>query len=78
MITDNQIERRCRYRLAKHGLIVHKVKDHYGPMYYACYGDDDPPEWQRHYMYLDELLDFATVLKEKESDYRDDRKTHHG
>ena len=76
MITDTNIERRCRYRLARHGLRVHKVKSCYGPVFFACYGDDNPPEWQRHYMDLDGLLDFAEVLAEKDAEYRADRWNH--
>ena len=76
MITDKNVERRCRYRLARHGLKVHKVKECCGPVFFACYDDDDPPEWQRHYMDLYELLDFAEVLAEKDAEYKADRWNH--
>ena len=76
MLTDLNIERQCRYRLAKHGLKVHNLQGSYGPVYYACYADDDPPEWQRHLMDLDGLQEFAEVLAEKDAAQKADRWNH--
>ena len=75
MVTNHQIERRCRYLLSKHCLRVHKVQGNRGPVYYAYeVGDDDPPEWMRHYMDIDGLLDFAEEIAEKEFACRTSRR----
>ncbi len=70
MVTDKDIERRCRYRLAKHGLRVHKVAGNNGPIYYVYEdgADDSIPEDDRAFMRLEKLLDYCEELAEKEAD----------
>ena len=69
MLTDIQIERRCRYRLSRHNLRVHKVAGNHGPLYFAYEidGDDSPPDREfGRYMSLWGLLNFAEELAERE------------
>ena len=61
MLTDRDIERRCRYRLAKHGMRFHKRDGGY-----QVYMVDDPEE-EKEYT-LKALLDFCERLAEKEAD----------
>ena len=73
MITDMNIEKRCRYRLARHGLRVHKMEGIREPIYYAYEvgGDDSPPDPETgHYMSLWNLLELAEYLAEKEAEYK--------
>lgn len=68
MVTDHNIERRCRYRLAKHGLKFHKIQGFTGPVYYIYEdGDDDSvPEDDNRFFTLDNLLDYCERLREDE------------
>ena len=70
MLTDHDIERRCRYHLAKHNLRFHKVPGSRGPVYYVYEigADDSPPDEFEdfRYMDLDELLELTARLEEEE------------
>lgn len=66
MKTITSLERRCRYRLGKHGLRVHKVQGNAGPVYYAEEIGCNVPERMRRYYDLDGLLVWAEELEEKE------------
>ena len=59
MLTDKDIERRCRYRLAKHGMRFHKLGS-----YYQVYMTDDPEDTKEYT--LKALLDYCERLAEKE------------
>ena len=59
MLTDRDIERRCRYRLAKHGMRFHK-----SGKCYLVYEIDDPEETAEYT--LKALLDYCERLAEKE------------
>ena len=70
VVSDEMIERRCRYRLARHGLRMHKVQGASGPYYY-CYEngtDDTAPDSDTAYFTLDKLLDYCERLKEREAE----------
>ena len=71
MLTDRDIERRLRYLLAKHNLRFHKIPGSRGPIYYVYEigADDSPPDDSKdsRCMDLDELLEFAAELAEKEA-----------
>ena len=60
MLTDKDIERRCRYRLARHGLRFHKQKD--GG--YLVYDIKDPEKTK--WYHLNGLISFCETLAEKE------------
>lgn len=70
MVTDRDLERRCRYRLAKHGLRFHKVAGNAGPVYYVYEdgGDDTIPEDGAAFMTLNKLLAYCEELAEREAD----------
>ena len=73
MLNNKNIERQCRYRLARHNLKVHKLKGSNGQVYYAYeIGEDDSPpnEVTGRYMNLSKLIEFAEKLKEKEAEYK--------
>lgn len=61
MVTDRDIERRCRYRLAKHGMRFHKRDGAY--LVYMA----DNPEEEKEYT-LKALQDYCERLAEKETD----------
>lgn len=71
MLTDRDIERRLRYLLKKHSLRFHKIPGSRGPIYYVYeIGADDslPDEFEAsRCMDLDELLELAAKLAEKEA-----------
>ena len=69
MVTDRDIERRCRYRLAKRGLRFHKVAGDNGPVYfiYEEGGDDAIPQDENRFFTLDRLLDYCEELAEKDA-----------
>ena len=77
VLTDADIERRCRYRLSLHGLKMHKVKGDYGSAYYLYEdGDDDSePEDDFRYMTLDQVYDYCGELAEKDAERRYDERT---
>lgn len=68
MVTDVQIERRCRYRLDKHGMKLHKEKNEYGqPVYYITsweYPDRPDDDDTRSWLSLDQVLNYCEELKE--------------
>ena len=59
MLTDRDIERRCRYRLAKHGMRFHKSGEGY--FVYQVDNDEETMEYT-----LKALLDYCERLAEKE------------
>lgn len=61
MLTDKDIERRCRYRLAKHGMRFHKQAGAY-----LVYMVDNPKETKEYT--LKTLQDYCERLAEKEAD----------
>lgn len=73
MLTDTQIERRCRYRLAVHGMKLRKAKNDYGTTVYYIVDDfntdrpedDDPYRW----MNLDMLSCYCTKLAERDAEH---------
>lgn len=71
-LTDADIERRCRYRLSRHGLRMKKVKGEQGPVYYLYEdgGDDTQPDDNDSYRWFDlhSLLDYCEELQEKEAE----------
>lgn len=58
-LTQGDIERRCRYRLAKHGMRFHKKAGAY-----LVYQVDDPDETKEYT--LNQLTDYCERLSEKE------------
>ena len=78
MLTDRDIERRCRYRLERNGLRMHKVEGNGEPAYYLYEigGDDSRPEDDDPYRWfsLDKLLDYCEELAEKNDEYRAERR----
>lgn len=69
MITNENIERRIRYRLKKHGLKMHKVNNYGNVWYQVLEIDDDPKEHaddEHGWFTLDKLLEYAEELAEKE------------
>ena len=70
MITERNLERRCRYELAKHRLCCHKIPGNNGPVYYVYEdgSDDAIPEDQYRFMTLHELNDYCGELANNDSD----------
>ena len=77
-LTDEDIERRCRYRLKRHGLRMHRRKNADGTTFYWLYeinGDDSEPdannplEAQRFFT-LKRLINYCETLQEKEADWK--------
>lgn len=70
MLSDADIERRCRYRLSKHNLRFHKVIGENRPCYYIYEEgtDDSEPEFDSAYLSLDELLRYCEELAEKDAE----------
>ena len=68
MVTDEMIERRCRNRLLRHGMRMHKVRGNSGPVYYLYEigTDDSAPEDDYRYFTLNSLLDYCERLSENE------------
>ena len=68
MITDKQIERRCRYRLEKHGLRAHKINSLGEPLYHVYYiGEDERiPDDEASFFTLRRLQDYCERLAERE------------
>lgn len=68
---DERIERRCRYRLDKHGMKLHKERNERGEAVYYLTDeinterpdDDDGYRW----LTLSELLEYCEELAEKDS-----------
>lgn len=78
ILTDRDIERRCRYRLARHGLRMKKLEGNDGrPVYYLYEigGDDSKPDEDDHYRWFsqDKLIDYCEELAEKEAEDRYNR-----
>ncbi len=67
MITNEVIERRCRYRLAQHGLRFHKSRGNTGAVYYIYESgeEDSVPEEDCRFLDLEQLLAFCEELQEK-------------
>lgn len=75
ILTDREIERRCRYRLARHGLKMKKLTGDDGfPVYYLYEngGDDTKPDDKDSYRWFSQkkLIDYCEELAEKETEYR--------
>ena len=66
-LTNQDIERRCRYRLALHGLKMHKVKGSSEPVYYLyeAGADDTIPDESARFS-LDKLKQYCEVLEERD------------
>ncbi len=69
MLTDHDIERRCRYRLERNGFRMHKVKGNIGPVYYIYEigGDDTPPDDAESFRWLslDQLINYCEEMEGK-------------
>lgn len=68
MLADHDIERKCRYRLERNGLRMHKVDGNNGPVYYLYkIGEEDTiPDETENYRWLSlaELLNYCEELEE--------------
>ncbi len=67
--SDTEIERKCRYRLAKHNLRARKYKGPY-EMRYVVYAENTEPEDSNADYDLKGLIGFCEQLQEKEADYK--------
>lgn len=77
MNTDYNAERRCRYRLAKHGLKLHKKYSRQAKEYYfAIYenGDSVRDIPADSYMKLVYVVDYCFKLELSEREYRNEHK----
>ena len=73
MLTDTNIERRCRYKLQKHGMRMHKETNEQGRAVYCLYdigGNDTRLDDLEHgrWFFIEELLAYCEELEEKEKD----------
>lgn len=76
MITDENREKRFRYRLSLHGLHLHKEKNERGdPVYYLTGDDfpdrpddDDPTRWLTFY----EVERYCEELEEQDAEQREE------
>lgn len=70
MVTNRDLERRCRYRLEKHRLRFHKVAGNAGSVYYIYEdgADDAIPEDDRAFLSLDMLLAYCEELELSEQE----------
>ena len=72
ILSDLDIERRCRYRLGLHGLRLHKERDDYGRYWYyisKSRDDERPEDNSMRWMKLDGLLNYCERLEEKDREY---------
>lgn len=88
MISDETLERRCRYRLGLRGWKLHKEQRNNGSVYYITDGvefghDERPDDNEPHRWFtLDELVAYCEELAEKDKLYyeeeREKRKSERG
>ena len=64
MITNLQLERRARYRLALHGCKLHKLRTNKG--YIVIDSDDESDASGVHFQTIMMLMDFIESLAEKD------------
>lgn len=62
-LTENALEKRIRRTLAKHGQVLHKLRDKQG---YIVYDADDPDE-NGYFYSFDRLVDYVEYLREREA-----------
>lgn len=76
MNTDYNAERRCRYRLAKHGLRLHKICNKQGDNYFAIFNDGENIRGilDDSYRKLDSVIEYCSKLELREREYRDRHK----
>lgn len=71
-LSDADIERRCRYRLEKHGMRMHKINSFDEPLYHLYYIGEDKriPDDEASFFTLSKLLDYCERLAENEEKRR--------
>ncbi len=78
VITDRNFDRRCRRRLEKHGLRMHKENGENGPFYYLYEigGDDSRPDDIESYRWMsaDDLLNYCGELEQQEAEEKERQK----
>ena len=77
MNTDYLIERRCRYRLAKHSMKMHKKGNIRNCFYYAVYDEGDAIRdiSDEAYRKLDSVAEYCGKLELQEKEYREQKRT---
>ena len=78
ILSERDLERRCRYRLSLHGLKMRKVKGNNERAVYYLYEngmDDSPPEYDSSYLTLDQVSEYCEELEEQDRLDREEKKT---